>query len=70
MEHAIITKGHFESPDLIKLDEQIGNINEDIEIIIKPIKKIEIKRLSGTLKGKIHINKDFDYPLDDFKDYM
>ena len=29
-----------------------------------------IKREFGSLKGKIHLSKDFDDPVDDFKEYM
>lgn len=28
------------------------------------------KPVFGSLKGKIHLSKDFDAPLDAFKDYM
>ncbi len=28
------------------------------------------KRTFGSLKGKIHLSKDFDTPLTDFNDYM
>jgi hypothetical protein len=28
------------------------------------------KPVFGSLKGKIHLSKDFDAPLDEFKDYM
>lgn len=34
----------------------------------EPNKKPE--KLFGSLKGKISLSKDFDEPLDDFKDYM
>jgi len=37
-------------------------------------KKLKTKKLRerkfGALKGKIKISKDFDAPLDDFKEYM
>lgn len=29
-----------------------------------------IKREFGSLKGKIHLSKDFDDPVDDFNEYM
>lgn len=33
--------------------------------------EIQVKnREFGSLKGKIHLSKDFDDPLDDFKEYM
>lgn len=28
------------------------------------------KRVSGLMKGQIHMADDFDAPLDDFKEYM
>jgi DNA-damage-inducible protein J len=34
-----------------------------------PLKKTKTQ-LFGSLKGKIDVSKDFDEPLDDFKEYM
>jgi hypothetical protein len=34
---------------------------------IEPQKELP-KRVFGSLKGKIHLSKDFDAPLDDFKE--
>jgi hypothetical protein len=70
MENAIITRGRFTSPGSIILEEDIPYQGELFEIIIKPIKKERSIRKAGTLKGKIHINDNFDEPLDDFKEYM
>ncbi|MBF0227652.1 MAG: DUF2281 domain-containing protein, partial [Desulfobacterales bacterium] len=43
-------------------------LEEDTETIKREKDKPE--RKSGTLKGKIHIQDDFDEPIDDFKEYM
>lgn len=46
--------------------------NDFIDFLIskKKSSKIKKKRKAGFLKGKIEISKDFDEPLDDFKEYM
>jgi len=71
MEHAIITKGRLESSRIIILDEDIPFTSEPFEvIIIKKTHKKKPTRKAGTLKGFIHMQDDFDEPLEDFKDYM
>lgn len=37
---------------------------------LKKKKPISKKRKFGSMKGQIKMSKDFDEPLDDFKDYM
>lgn len=71
MEQAIITKGRLESPRTMILDEDIPFMGESFEVIIikKPNKKKPIRK-AGTLKGLIHMQEDFDKPLEDFKEYM
>jgi len=67
METAIVTRGRFESPGRIILEEDIHCQGDLFEIIIKPISAQEKPaRKAGTLKGSIHIKDDFDEPLDDF----
>ena len=72
MQHAIITKGRFQSPRSIILDEDIPYTGDSFEIIIINKTAAEKKplRKAGTLKGKIHIKDDFDEPLEDFREYM
>lgn len=71
MEQTIMTHGHFQSSNVIILDEEFSGIDEPLEIIIKPIEqKKSAKRKLGALKGMIHIHENFDEPLDDFKEYM
>jgi len=70
MENAIIIRGHFEKPNQIVLDEKVENMEGDIELIIRKLTKTKNPRKSGSLKGLIHISKDFDAPLSDFEDYM
>jgi hypothetical protein len=44
-----------------------------IEFLIEKSKKKNQKTIKpqfGALKGKIKMSKDFDEPLDDFKEYM
>jgi len=69
MEHVIITKGHFESPRKIILEEDFPYKCDLFEVIIIPIAKKELKRKAGTLKGLIHLSEDFNKPLDDLKEY-
>ncbi len=72
MENTIITRGRFESPARIILEEDIPvpYPGDSVEIIIKIAAKKKPARKAGTLKGMIHIKDDFDEPLDDFKEYM
>jgi len=70
MEQAIITRGHFKNPHHIILDEDIKEIFDSVEIIIRPLNKTSLpNRKAGTLKNLIHINKNFNEPLEDFKEY-
>ena len=56
-------------PPNLKLEVQnfIDFLLENTSTQIEPPKN---KREFGSLKGKIHISKDFDDPIDDFKEYM
>lgn len=56
-------------PPNLKLEVQhfIDFLLEKTSSQTEPSKK---KREFGSLKGKIHLSKDFDDPIDDFKEYM
>ncbi|OQX01671.1 MAG: hypothetical protein BWK80_59460 [Desulfobacteraceae bacterium IS3] len=61
METAIVTRGRFESPGRVILEENIHYEGDSFEIIIKSIAaKEKPARKAGTLKGMIHIKDDFD----------
>ena len=47
-------------------------LNDFIDTLLKKQKKNQKKKtpVYGSLKGKIKMSKDFDEPLDDFKEYM
>lgn len=70
MNEAIVTTGHLEKPNIIKLDESLNVNYDEIRIVIEPISKKNNIRKAGVLKGRIKIAPDFDEPLEEFKEYM
>lgn len=53
-------------------NELKSEVNDFIDFLIQKSKKKldKPKAIFGSAKGKIEMAKDFDEPLDDFKDYM
>jgi hypothetical protein len=47
-------------------------VSDFIDFLIEKTKKNSQKVIPqfGSAKGKIHMTKDFDDPIDDFKEYM
>lgn len=60
----------------IKFNKLPSNLKSEvydfIEFLLRKKNKPDQKRkpVFGSAKGKIKISKDFDAPLEDFKDYM
>lgn len=61
-----------------KIETLPPDLKEEAKVFIESLLKRKNKRSApkpqkpvfGSLKGKIHLSKDFDAPLDVFKDYM
>lgn len=71
MKHAIIVEAELIDKKTLKLDEPLENIHGKVELIIKDKGKNGVKKkLIGFSKGKVHMSKDFNEPLEDFKEYI
>lgn len=65
------------SPEILhKLEKLTPKQQLELAVFLSKLEKensqklIPFGKLSGILEGKIQISKDFDEPLEDFKDYM
>ncbi|MBF0099976.1 MAG: DUF2281 domain-containing protein [Desulfobacterales bacterium] len=70
METICMLNAKFIDHNTIKLLESYPFIEEEVYLIIMPKKVVKQKRKAGILKGKIRIDKDFNEPLEDMKEYM
>ena len=55
-------------PDDLK--DEVGNFIDLLKSKAQEKKGIKTSRKAGLAKGLIRMRKDFDEPLDDFKEYM
>jgi len=70
MNTAYIVKGRIIGHTRIELLESVPMNDEEVTVIIEPVKKPGRKRTPGLLKGKIRMMPDFNEPLEDFREYM